>query len=229
LIWARPPAVVFLEETGIKEEGQFMRYLLLPLLLLPIQARGQSLSVLPAPAPASTSKADIPRRLSLDRAEEILLQNNMALTAARYGIDVARAQRLIAGLRPNPIITFGAEQFDFTGSQLTRPFRNLVTTNSDSAANRLYTFRYDYVVERGNKRELRTEVAESQLQAAEAQLLETTRQQLFQLRQAFYAAVLARENVRVADENLDLISSTEQLIKLHVDTGDSSEWELIKF
>src|SRR5262249_60636101 len=112
---------------------------------------------------------------------------------------------------------------------LPRLFPTFVPPNWYRPATRLYTFRYDYVVERGNKRELRSEVAESQLQAAEAQLLETTRQQLFQLRQAFYAAVLARENVRVADENLDLISSTEQLIKLHVDTGDSSEWELIKF
>jgi cobalt-zinc-cadmium efflux system outer membrane protein len=202
--------------------------LLLFLSLFSIQARGQAL---PVPAPASTPmpEVDIPRQLSLQKAEEILLQKNLALTAARYGVDVARAQRLIAGLRPNPTITFGAEQFDFTGSDFSRAFHDLVTTNPNSAANRTYTFRYDYILERGNKRELRTAVAESQLQAAEAQLLDATRQQLFQLKQSFYTAVLARENLRVADENIYLINSTEQLIKLHVDTGDTAEWELIKF
>src|SRR5205085_5276544 len=129
-----------------------------------------------------------------------------------------------ASLRPNPTLTFGAEQFDIGHFR-----RDLFSTNPDAAANRLYTFRYDQILERGNKRKLRTEVAEAQLQAAEAQLLDATRQQLFQLKQVFYTAVLARENLRVADENLYLINSTEQMIKLHVDTGDTAEWELIKF
>ena len=204
--------------------------ILLSLSLFAVQARGQAiLQVAPAPASTPPPSADIPRQLSLEKAEEILLQKNLALTAARYGVDVARAQRLIAGVRPNPTITFGAEQFDFTGSDVSRAFHNLVTTNSDSAANRTYTFRYDYIVERGNKRELRTAVADAQLEAAEAQLLDATRQQLFQLKQSFYTAVLARENLRVADKNLYLINSTEQLIKLHVETGNTAEWELIKF
>jgi outer membrane protein TolC len=162
--------------------------------------------------------------LSLDKAEDILLQNNLTLTAARYGVEVARAQTLIASLRPNPTMTFAAEQFD-----IGHPLRDIVSTNSNTAANRVYTFRYDQILERGNKRQLRTEVAESQLKAAEAQLLDVVRQQLFQLKQVFYTAVLARENLRVADENIYLINSTEQLIKLHVDTGDTAEWELIKF
>jgi cobalt-zinc-cadmium efflux system outer membrane protein len=169
-------------------------------------------------------KAEVPRQLSLDKAEEILLQNNLAITAATYGVDIARAQRLAAALRPNPILTFGAEQFDIGHFR-----RDLFSTNPDAAANRFYTFRYDQILERGKKRKLRAEVAESQLQAAEAQLLDAIRQQLFQLKQSFYTAVLARENFRVADENIYLINSTEQLIKLHVDTGTTAEWELIKF
>jgi outer membrane protein TolC len=85
------------------------------------------------------------------------------------------------------------------------------------------------VFERGNKRSLRTAAAEFQVQAAEAQVLDTIRTQLFQLRQAFYTAVLARENVRVAQENLDLTNNTERLIKTRVSAGDAPEWDLIKF
>jgi outer membrane protein, heavy metal efflux system len=169
-------------------------------------------------------KVDVPRQLTLNKAEEILLQNNLTVTAARYGVEVARAQRLIASLRPNPTVTFGGEQFD-----IGHPFRDVVSTNSNTAANRVYTYRYDQIVERGDKRRLRTEAAEFQLQAAEAQVLDATRQQMFQLKQAFYTAVLARENLRAADENLYLINNTEQLIKLHVDAGDTAEWELTKF
>jgi cobalt-zinc-cadmium efflux system outer membrane protein len=138
-------------------------------------------------------------------------------------VDNARAQRLIAAVRPNPTLTLGAEGFD-----LAAPGRNLFS-NSDSASNRLYTVRIDQVFERGNKRELRTAAAEFQVQAAEAQVLDTIRTQLLQLRQAFYTAVLARENVRVARENLDLTNDTERLIKKRVTAGDAPEWDLIKF
>jgi outer membrane protein TolC len=120
-------------------------------------------------------------------------------------------------------MTRGAEAFD-----LKAPGRNLFS-NSDSAANRTYTFRLDQVFERGNKRSLRTEAAKFQVQAAEAQVLDTIRTQLLQLRQAFYTAVLASENVRVANENLDLTNDTERLIKTRVSAGDTPEWDLIKF
>src|SRR5262249_9586781 len=193
-------------------------------LLLPTRVSAQTLlSVRPSSTSPSGQRVSVPRQLSLDKAEEIFLEHNLAITAARYGVDIARAQRLTAALRPNPTITFAAEAFD-----VGHLGRNIVSTNPDTAANKLYTFRYDQILERGNKRELRAAVAKSQLQAAEAQVLDATRQQLFQLKQAFYTAVLARENLRVADENIYLINSTEQLIKLHVDTGDTAEWELIK-
>jgi cobalt-zinc-cadmium efflux system outer membrane protein len=209
-----------------------MRYVLILFwLLCSVSISSNAQILLPASRADSTvaPKVDVPRQLILDRAAEILVQNNLAITAARYGVDVSRAQRLIASLKPNPTLTLGAEQFDFTGSEVSCAFCNLVTTNSNSAANRTYTFRYDQIFERGDKRKLRTEAADLQLKAAEAQVLDATRQQLFALKQAFYNAVLARENLRVADENLYLINSTEQLIKLHVETGDVAEGELIKF
>jgi len=187
--------------------------------------------IVPTPAATASSapRVEIPRQLTLESAIEILLRNNLSLIAARYGVDIARAQRLTASYKPNPTLTLGAEQFDFMGSEVSCAFCNLVTTNSNSAANRTYTFRYDQIFERGDKRRLRTEAADLQLKAAEAQVLDATRQQMFQLKQAFYSAVLARENLRVADENLYLIESTERLIRLHVESGDTAEGELIKF
>src|SRR5712691_8497029 len=121
------------------------------------------------------------------------------------------------------LAALGAEAFD-----LAAPGKALFS-NSTSAANRVYTVRIDQVLERGNKRGLRTQAAASQVQAAEAQVLDTIRTQLLQLRQAFHTAVLARENVRVARENLDLTNDTERLIKTRVHAGDAPEWDLIKF
>ena len=197
--------------------------LLVPWLWLVSQAWGQSPTPLPHRVSVTSPQVEVPRQLTLEVAEQLLVQHNLAVVAARYGVDNARAQRLIASVRPNPTLTLGAEAFD-----LRSPGRHLFS-NSDSAANRLYTARIDQVFERGNKRALRTEAAEFQVQAAEAQVLDIIRTQLLQLRQAFYMAVLARENVRVAQENLDLTTDTERLIKTRVNAGDAPEWDLIKF
>jgi outer membrane protein TolC len=197
--------------------------LLIPWWWLVAPTWGQSPIPPPSRLSVTSSQIDVPGQLTLEAAEQLLLQQNLAVVAARYGVDNARAQRLSAAVRPNPTLTLGAEGFD-----LQAPGRNLFS-NSDSAANRLYTFRLDQVFERGNKRALRTEAAEFQVQAAEAQVLDTIRTQLLQLRQAFYTAVLARENVRVAQENLDLTNDTERLIKTRVRAGDAPEWDLIKF
>lgn len=198
---------------------------LLPLtwLWLASQAWGQSAQPASSRLSVTSSQVDVPRQLTLEAAEQLLVQYNLAVVAARYGVDTARAQRLIASVRPNPTLTLGAEAFD-----LRSPGRN-VFSNSDSASNRLYTVRMDQVFERGNKRLLRTEAAEFQVQAAEAQVLDTIRTQLLQLRQAFYTALLARANVRVAQENIDLTNDTERLIKTRVSAGDAPEWDLIKF
>jgi outer membrane protein, heavy metal efflux system len=184
---------------------------------------GQSSTVPSSRVSTTSAQVNVPRQLTLEAAEQLLVQQNLAVASARYGVDNARAQRLVAAVRPNPTLTLGAEGFD-----LQAPGRNLFS-NSNSAANRLYTFRLDQVFERGNKRALRTEAAEFQIQAAEAQVLDAIRTQLLQLRQAFYTAVLARANVRVAQENLALTNETERLIKTRVSAGDAPEWDLIKF
>src|SRR4030095_6400588 len=87
----------------------------------------------------------------------------------------------------------------------------------------------DKAFERGNKRALRTEAAEFQVQAADAQVLDATRLQPMQLRQAFSTALLTRDNVRVAEENLGLTNDTERLITARVKAGDAPPWDLIKF
>jgi outer membrane protein, heavy metal efflux system len=202
---------------------RYLTILFIPWLWLVSQAWGQSLTPPPSRLSVSSSQVDVPRQLTLEAAEQLLVQYNLTVVAARYGVDSARAQRLIASVRPNPTLTLGAEAFD-----LSAPGKNLFS-NSDSAANRVYTARIDQVFERGNKRSLRTEAAALQVQAAEAQVLDTIRTQLLQLRQAFYTAVLARENVQVAQENLDLTNDTERLIRTRVNAGDAPEWDLIKF
>jgi cobalt-zinc-cadmium efflux system outer membrane protein len=88
--------------------------------------------------------------------------------------------------------------------------------------------RVDQIFERGNKRQLRTQVADFNVQAAEAQLLDVLRQALFNLKQAFYTSVLARENLKVAQENLDYFTETEKLVNESFKAGAVAEVDLIR-
>jgi Outer membrane efflux protein len=143
--------------------------LLVSCLWLVPHAWGQDTPTAPPHLSVTSSQVDVPRQLTLEAAEQLLVQYNLVVIAARYGVDSARAQRLIAAVRPNPTLTLGAEQFD-----LAAPGRALVS-NSNSAANRTFTARIDQMFERGNKRALRTAAAEFQVQAAEAQVVDTIR------------------------------------------------------
>jgi len=103
----------------------------------------------------------------------------------------------------------------------------LITTNQENgAANTSYTLEVDKLIERGNKRQLRTSQADLNIQAAEAQVNDAIPQQIFQLRQAFFTAVLARENLRVLNENLDHFDRTENLLIVQVKEGYSAGVDL---
>src|SRR5437016_2971529 len=126
----------------------------------------------------------LPRRLSLAQAENLLIERNLTVLAAKYQIESNRAARLIASYKPNPTLTVGAEQIPFY-SPLRGSYPRFFQTNPDAGANPVYTLRIDKIWERGGKRELRTTMADEQLKASEAQMLDAMRTQIFQLRRAF--------------------------------------------
>src|SRR5215470_6935047 len=167
----------------------------------------------------SQSAPSIPGRLTLVDAENLLIQRNLAIAASRYQIEASRAARLIASYKPNPVLTVGAEQFPFY-SPLSDSYPRFWTTNSNAGAQPTYTLRLDKITERGGKRELRTEQADFQIKTAEAQMLDAIRTQMFQLRQAFGNAILARENLKLAEETERQYSQTERLTQIRLDNGD---------
>jgi len=180
-------------------------------------ATGPNQAVIPASQPTG--------RLSLQSATDLLIKNNLSVIAARYNVDILRAQRAAAGLRPNPTMTFSTTQFAIP-RVFHLPSDAIKTNNENGAANTTYTVEVDQLIERGGKRQLRSEQADLSTKAAEALVQDALRQQLFQLRQAFFTAVLARENLRVTQENLDHFDRTEDLLFVQVKEGYSAGVDL---
>src|SRR5262249_39595095 len=175
---------------------------------------------------AQSAQQTIPARLTLADAENLLLQRNLTIMASRYQIEVARAARLIATYKPNPVVTLGAEQIPFSSPLNDLP--RFFATDSNAGAQPTYTFRFDKITERGGKRELRTEQADFQLKTSEAQMLDAIRTQLFQLRQAFNNAILARQNLILAQTTQQQYEQTEKLTQVRLDSGDLPALELYR-
>jgi cobalt-zinc-cadmium efflux system outer membrane protein len=172
---------------------------------------------------AAEEAVELPAKLSLAQAEEILLRNNLTIIAARYGVDGARAASVIANYTPNPTLTVGAEQID-TNRRL-----NNYSSDTGGSANPTYTFRIDQMLETAHKKSLRTAAADFTLAANEAMVLDAIRQQTLQLKQFYYAALLAKENLKAANEILGSIGETEGLMTKLAKGGNIADIDLIKF
>src|SRR5215468_4078966 len=202
-----------------RSEAKFVHRFILPVaIILPLAAAAQT------PAPIQLRGAGIPRKLTLAQAEQLMLQRNLAVLAARYQVDALRAVRLIASFRPNPTLMLGGEQFILSSNF----FRDLFRTNVNTSAETTYTIRFERLFERGGKREIRTELADYQLKASEAQLLDAARMQLYQLQQAFTNAALARDNLLLAEATKQEYDQTIKVTEAKVENGDLARVELFR-
>jgi cobalt-zinc-cadmium efflux system outer membrane protein len=175
---------------------------------------------------AQDAQQRIPSRLSLADAENLMLQRNLTVIAARYQVEASRAARLIASYKPNPVLTIGGEQFPVYSPLHDAP--RFFSTDSNAGAQPTYTLRFDKIIERGGKREFRTEQADFQVKTSEAQMLDAVRTQLFQLRQAFNNAILARQNLILAETTQQQYEQTEKLTQVKLENGDLPALELYR-
>src|SRR5215467_11052802 len=202
-----------------RPEAKFVRRFILPVaIIMPLAAAAQT------PAPIQLRGAGIPRKLTLAQAEQLMLQRNLAVLAARYQVDALRAARLIASFKPNPVLMLGAEQFILSSNF----FRDLFRTNTNTSAETTYTVRLDKLIERGGKREIRTELADCQLNAGEAQMLDAARTQIYQLQLAFTNAALARDNLLLAEATKQEYDQAIRLTEAKVENGDLARVELYR-
>lgn len=183
------------------------------------------LLLIPCLAGAQTT----PVSLTLEQAEELLIQRNLIVASGKAQVEIAEAARRIAGLRPNPTLQLGGEQFP-VWSNIPGSYPRLFSTNGDAGANPTYTAQVSQLIERGNKRQLRSEQAGALSDAARAQVLDTIRQQLLMLRQAFTAALLAKTSIDLALEVDRDYAETERVNEIRLRGGDIAlvDFERIK-
>ena len=157
--------------------------------------------------------------ITLDQAVKEAIDKNLNLLAEKYNISIADARILQAGLRPNPVFTYGQDYQNVFGTGV---------TNANNAGPPEWNTRVDFVLERGGKRERRVEVAQAQKSVAEYQLLNTIRQLTSDVQSAFVDAQAARESLALAKDNLQKLQDVVTVNEARVKSGDLAQVELMR-
>lgn len=158
--------------------------------------------------------------MTLDQVIDEALSRNVRLLAERFNIGIGEARILQARLRPNPVLSVGANYLDVLGSGF--------DPGASAAGPTEVNARIDYLLERGGKRQARIDVAQAAKAMAELELLNLTRNLVLDLQNAFTEVLLANENLALARDSLAAFERIVTVNRTRVDAGDLAKVELVR-
>jgi outer membrane protein, heavy metal efflux system len=160
-------------------------------------------------APAARAQSP-PPRITLDEAVLLALRENRTVRAKEFENQATRAQEITAGLRPNPVATYTADQL---GKSSVDP-QQIVTLGQP--------------IELGGKRARRLDSARAATRVNEYELADVRRQIVAQVKKAFSDVLVARATLALAQDNLRTIDELERIQRFRAERGDISELELTR-
>jgi cobalt-zinc-cadmium efflux system outer membrane protein len=170
-------------------------------------------------APAWGAAAQGPlTRLSLDEAVSLAARANPTVRAKGFEYQAVGAGEITAGLRPNPTLGLGAEQFTPGGPK----------AGGDTYSIAQYTLSLGQTIELGGKRGRRIDSARAATQASGYELADVRRQVLYQVKKSFSDAQTARDSLALAEQNLASLDEVERIQRVRAEKGDISELELLR-
>ncbi|MFM8333097.1 MAG: TolC family protein [Candidatus Methylumidiphilus sp.] len=155
--------------------------------------------------------------LTEQQAIALFFQRNLALIAANYNIDQARAEEVIAAAIPNPVFSLSFNELS-----------NQMGKAGDARALPGVNPQIQQLIETAGKRGLRTESAELGTEAAEFDLQDVTRTLVNAVRHAFYALLLAQKNLDVARDTTARYQQITDANAVRLRAGDISETDFTR-
>ncbi|MDD5034457.1 MAG: TolC family protein [Methylococcaceae bacterium] len=155
--------------------------------------------------------------LTEPQAIALFYQRNLALIAAKYNVDQARAEEIIASAIPNPV-------FSLTFSELNSRMFNDPQSDYLPAL----TPQIQQLIETAGKRQLRMEGSALATEAVEYDLQDTARTLTNAVRHAFYGLLLAQKNLDVAKDNLERYRQIMGANDIRLGVGDIAETDFTR-
>jgi outer membrane protein, heavy metal efflux system len=174
------------------------------------------LTIILSPAAAQPQRT---APVTISQAVQEAVEKNLDLLAERYNLSVADARVSTARLRPNPVLSLYGDLLDLAGTGF---------NEQNMAGPPEYGIRTDFVLERGQKRRYRIEVAEHQRAVAQWQLLNAARALTLDVQNAFVEVLLAKETLALAERNLESFHKIVEVSKERVRVGDLAQVELVR-
>jgi cobalt-zinc-cadmium efflux system outer membrane protein len=195
--------------------GQRISFLMKGRLLIWLQAINFFVqSVLVVAVLASTAQAQA--AYNWDQIKSKFEAANPTLKADAIGVQEMKAQEITAYLRPNPSISFLADQlYPFYSNPYYRPFTNSLIMGTIS-----------YLHERQHKRELRLQSAQEGTQIASDLHLDLERTLLFTLRSAFVQTLQAKAVVDLSRQQLAYYDNIISISRERFKAGDLAQVDL---
>jgi len=175
-----------------------------------------ALVLLPAAAWGAGSPQAAP---TIEQAVAEMLDNNLGLLAERANIAIAEARILSASLRPNPVLSAGADHLDLLGTGF---------DENNAAGPSEVNLRADFTIERGGKRKLRVEAARRARTAAEWSFQAAARSLILDTQNAFLDAIAAREAWRLAQADSENFERIVAINAAREKAGDLAKVELMR-
>ncbi|PKA27144.1 transporter [Leptospira sp. mixed culture ATI2-C-A1] len=157
------------------------------------------------------------KEFSFDQAIQYALANNKQVAIAKFEIEFTKADRITAGLRPNPFLNIVADVLPF----------NPTSKQFDPNRNQ-YGVSFGFVIETANKREERINVANKRLKMDELVFLETLRRISITTGNLFIATLAARERYLLAEENYKNLVNIVEINRIRFKKEDISKLELLR-
>lgn len=158
-----------------------------------------------------------PAPITIDQAVQEAITGNLDLAAEKLNITVAEAREITAKLRPNPVLTVSGQSLDLLGANY--------SPNTPLGPNQM-NIHTDIPIERGHKREERISLAREQKSLAELGVREVMRQVVFSVQSAFVDVQQAKENLKLAQDNLKSLENVVAINEARFKSGDLAQVEL---
>ncbi len=172
------------------------------------------LALILSPSRLPAQDSSIPPRLTLEQAIRLAFARNPALAAARNGIEALEGDSVTASQRLNPAVTFEEEDFPIRAD----PGRFFDTQE--------ITLRFDYEIERGGRRQLRTQSAQQAVDAERLAYQDQVRRIELEVKRAFSRMVLAKSNLETSRSILEQAERMIELNRVRLAQGDISALDL---
>jgi cobalt-zinc-cadmium efflux system outer membrane protein len=161
------------------------------------------------------ASAQAPAPLTIDQAVSEAVDHNLAVIAERYNLAVADARVLTASMRPNPVLT----------ASVMLPDSTIFNSNINP---REGIVRGAVLLERGDKRDRRIEVAREARGVSELQLQNTVRTLVLNVQSAFIDVQQAQADLQLARESLAAFNEIVSINTERVRSGDLASVELAR-